>query len=129
MFKLIDNSDQKGHGERVADLVFDILGRTAHPLGEDNLLVFADIGDRIGGHGASGQAAQIPIEGSDQGSPNGESGHHEGHDELVFQAKANQLVDHGRSPVVIGSAVGEIFYTSSAHPNMAAPKYGFFVSS
>ena len=34
----------------IADLIFDVLRRTAHPLREDDLLVLADVRDRIDGN-------------------------------------------------------------------------------
>jgi hypothetical protein len=37
------------HGERIGDLVFDLLRAAARPVGKDDHLVFAEVGDRVDG--------------------------------------------------------------------------------
>jgi hypothetical protein len=44
------------HGQRIGDLVFDFLRAAALPLGEDDHLVFAQVGD-----GVDGRVQQRPV--------------------------------------------------------------------
>ncbi len=84
---------EKRGGHRVRDLVLDVLGRAAHPLGEDDLLVLADVGDGVHGHRVAGQPAEVPVEGRDHHAPKNKPSDEEQHDHLVLEAEAYELVD------------------------------------
>lgn len=36
-----------GSGQRIGDLILDIFGRTSHPFGRYDLLIIADVGNRV----------------------------------------------------------------------------------
>ena len=89
---------QQGDGQRIGDLVFDVLRRAAHPLGEDDLLVLADVGDRVGRHGIARQPAQVPVERRDHRAPHHHGDDDECNDQLVFQAETYDFVNHRLIP-------------------------------
>ena len=85
------DSEQRD-GQRIGDLVLDILRRAAHPLGEDDLLVLADIGNGVGGNRVARQGAEIPVKGRDHRSPDHDRDDDKRDNQLVFQAEADHAV-------------------------------------
>ncbi len=54
---------EQGTGERVGDLVFDVLRTTAGPGREDDLLVLADVRDGVHRHRIAREARHLEVEG------------------------------------------------------------------
>ena len=89
---------QKGGGQRIGDLIVDVLRGTAHPLGEHDLLVLADVGDGVHRHGTPGQPAEVPVKRRDHQPPTDDDDHEQRDDQPVFQAEADDSVeDRGRT--------------------------------
>ena len=74
-------------------MIFDILRRAPHPLGENNLLVLADVGNRIDGNRIAWQEIRLPIKGSDGNSPEDENDGEEYDDQLVLETETDELID------------------------------------
>ena len=101
-----------GHAEqrdrqRVADLVIDVLRAPPGPVGEDDLLVLADVGDRVDGDRVARQPAEIPVERRREHAPEHDADRDQHDEELLVDAEPDQrrkraacvtgrLVSHGR---------------------------------
>ena len=64
---------QKRRGQRIGHLIFHVLRRATRPLAEDDLLVLADIWNRIYGDWIARQPLQLPRKGSDRKAPTHEA--------------------------------------------------------
>ncbi len=78
---------QQRHGQRVRDLVLDILRRSPHPFGEHDLLVLADVRNRIDRHRIARQPAEVPVKRSHPDTPGHQQDQEQDHNQLVLQAK------------------------------------------
>ena len=74
--------------ERVGDLVLDLLGAAAHPVGEDDDLVLGQVGDRVDRHRHHGAEARDP-----------EHERGQDHEEAVADRPLDDRLDHGPSSV------------------------------
>jgi hypothetical protein len=71
-------------------LVFDVFGRAPTPLREDDLLVLADVGDRVDGHWIARQVAERPAKRRhDEPAEHQQTDQHE-HDQLVVDEEAQE---------------------------------------
>ena len=84
-----DGFDARGareaRGQRIGDLVVDILGRASRPVGEDDDLFLADVGNGIDVH------VEDRVVAGPQDRQDGER-----HQKCVPERPADQSVDHGR---------------------------------
>ena len=64
---------QKSRGQRISHLIFHVLRRATRPLAEDDLLIIAEVWDRIYGHGVARQPCELPSKGSDRKAPSHEA--------------------------------------------------------
>ncbi len=99
---------QQGNRHRIADLIFDILWRPSHPLGKDDLLVLADVGNRIDGNRIARQTADLPIEWGDDDAPSHDRDHEQKDDELVLKAKPDDAAEQGAFRVVEFGCCGHV---------------------
>ena len=79
-------------GERIRNLVFDILRRTARPFCKYDLLVFANVGDSIHRYRVAGQNARIPTKGRSYNSPAYKKHQYQKSNQLVFEKKTNNFI-------------------------------------
>jgi hypothetical protein len=86
---------QQRNGERIRDLVLHILRRAAHPFGEDDLLVFAQVGNGVHRDGPAFESGEAPVKRRDHHAPAEDEQHEEGDDEFLLQAEADEAVEHG----------------------------------
>ena len=73
----------EAHGERIRDLVLDLLRRAARPVGEDDDLVVAEIGD-----GVDWRRQQRPV------PPRADEQEEANHQEAVAQRRLDEPIDH-----------------------------------
>ena len=73
----------------VGDLVLDVLGRAARPAREDDLLVLADVGDRVDRDRVAGEAADRPVEGRRPQAPADHEERDQDDDGRVLEAKTD----------------------------------------
>ena len=81
-------------GERVGHLLLNVLGRMAHPVGGDNLLIVTDVGDGIHGNGVARQESAVPVEGCRCQTTKDYGYQHKECDDSVVQEITDNLVDH-----------------------------------
>jgi len=80
-------------GERVGDLVFDVLRRTAGPVGEDELLVLADVRDGVDGDRIARDQLLFHLKGHDPIAPQQDEGENQEHNQLVLETETDDAVD------------------------------------
>ena len=111
---------QQRHGQGIGDLVLDILGGTAGPGREDDLLVLADVGDGVHGHRVALDAGRVPGEGGHEIPPPEQHEHHKEDDQLLFETEADDAVHGARMPGHGRSSFSWRF--TSPQRSMEAPK-------
>ena len=85
---------QQRDRQRVGDLIFHVLGRAAHPAGEHNLLVFADVGNGVHRDGVAREPTRLVVEGHYHQPPTDDRHKKQEDDQLVLQAKTNHKTNH-----------------------------------
>ena len=73
---------KKRCGQRIGHLIFHVLRRAPRPLAEDDLLILADVWDRIYGYGIARQPFQLPSKGGNRKAPPHEADQHERDDQF-----------------------------------------------
>ena len=89
-------------GERIGDLVFDVLRGAARPLGEHDLLVVAEIGDGIHRYGIARQQVEIPVKRGCSYAPPNQGKEKQKSNQFVVKKKVNDTVDHNLAVFVHG---------------------------
>ena len=91
--RLDARNPQQRDGQRIADLVVHVLWSASHPFREDDLLVFADVGDRVGRHRPTLNAGDLPVKRRDHHPPADDEQNQQPHNQLVCEAPPEQPAD------------------------------------
>ena len=119
---------KKGYGQRIRDLVLDVLWRAALPRREDDLLVLSGVRDGVDGHRVALNAGNVPVERGHEHSPSNEEQHEHRDNQLVLKEEANCSVEqrgvlilklHLERPYLLATS-----RVTAPQRSIEAPKYG-----
>ena len=82
---------QQSSRQGIGDLVFEVAGRSSRPVREYDLLILADIRQRIDGHWVARKPSELPVERRRRQSGADQHPEQDEHDELVLDEEAREL--------------------------------------